>query len=171
MKSVIIVSVMTFVLIFGGVAFISSEMRRDSGPDPAVVAEREDLEDLRVNLEAEKEAADHERARLRRIQSGSAVQAQALEEAMVRLQALVRELESRNRELDTEREESVDRLAKVYENMKPAQAAPIIAALDMDIILDIMSRMHERQAARILASMDPGTAALISEGLSQGGRG
>jgi flagellar motility protein MotE (MotC chaperone) len=99
------------------------------------------------------------------------VQARALEDAMVRLQAMVTDLESRNEELSQEQEASADHLAKVYENMKPAQAAPIIAALEMNTILQVMSRMRERQAARILASMPPATAAIISAGLSQGGRG
>jgi len=171
MKSVIIVSVMTFVLIFGGVAFISSQIKKDPGPDPALVAERENLEALKVALDAEKAATETERKRLRGIQSGTAVQARALEDAMVRLQAMVTDLEARNEALSQEQEASADHLAKVYENMKPAQAAPIIVALDMETILDVMSRMRERQAARILASMPPATAAIISAGLSQGGRG
>ena len=171
MKSVIIVSVMTFALIFGGVAFISSQIRQDPGPDPVLLAEREELDNLKVALEAEQAASALERNRLLEVRSGAAVQALVLEEALGRLQAMVADLEVRNEGLTSEREASANHLAKVYENMKPAQAAPIIAALEMDTILDVMSRMRERQAARILASMPPATAALISAGLSQGGRG
>jgi len=54
----------------------------------------------------------------------------------------------------------------MYEAMKPQQAAPIISALDLDIILDIMSRIKDRQAAKILAKMDPGLAAQVSTRMS-----
>ena len=46
------------------------------------------------------------------------------------------------------------------------QAAPILSALELDIILDIMSRMKERPAAKILARMDAGLAAQVSTGMS-----
>ncbi len=36
----------------------------------------------------------------------------------------------------------------------------------MEIILDIMSRMKERQAAKILANMDAGLAAQVSTRMS-----
>jgi flagellar motility protein MotE (MotC chaperone) len=84
---------------------------------------------------------------------------------------MARELEARQRILTQEQERSAGRLAKMYENMKPAQAAPILSALEMDVLLDIMTRMKERQAARILASMEAGLAARISTELSLGGQG
>ena len=58
MKSVIVVSVMTFVLIFGGVAFISHQVGSDHGADPEMAAERLELErmnnpvDIGVRVEA-----------------------------------------------------------------------------------------------------------------------
>ena len=41
----------------------------------------------------------------------------------------------------------------------------------MKIVLDILGRMKEREAARILAKMDAGLAARISTELSSGGAG
>lgn len=171
MKSVIVVSVMTFVLIFGGVAFISNQVRREAGPDPELLAERQELESLRIGLDAELADASRVRERLRALRAASATQHALLSQAQARLDSLVGDLESRRRDLDEDRDRSAAHLAKVYENMKPAQAAPILAGLEMHTVVDILGRMRERNAARILASMDPQSAAAISARLSEGGRG
>ena len=171
MKSVIVVSVMTFVLIFGGVAFISSQVGREAGPDPELLAERQELENLRIGLDAEMSTATQVRERLRALQAASTTQAALLSRATTRLDSLVGDLESRRREWSEDRERSTRHLAKVYENMKPGQAAPILAGLEMETVVDILARMKERNAARILASMDAQYAAVISARLSEGGRG
>jgi len=44
-------------------------------------------------------------------------------------------------------------LVKIYENMKPADAARIFNELDMNILLDVVDRMSEKKAAPILANM------------------
>lgn len=46
-------------------------------------------------------------------------------------------------------------LVKIYESMKPKEAARIFNELDMNILLDVVDRMSERKAAPILANMDP----------------
>jgi flagellar motility protein MotE (MotC chaperone) len=171
MKSVIVVSLMTFVLIFGGVAFISNQLNRDAGPDPELLAEQARLEGLRVGVEAERAAIAREREDLRSLRAAASLQNRVLAAATAHLDSLVRVLENGERSDREDRERSAEHLAKVYENMKPAQAAPILGALEMETILDIMARMKERDAARILASMDADLAARISAGLSEGGRG
>ena len=62
------------------------------------------------------------------------------------------------------------KLAKMYEAMKPDKAAHILAALDRDVFLEIIARMKEAPAAKILSYMDAGLAAQLSTRLSlQGG--
>ena len=171
MKSVIVVSVMTFALIFGGVAFISSQVSRESAPDPRLLTERQALEDMKIGLDMEMATASQVREHLRGLQAASTTQAALLSGATTRLDSLVRTMENQRREWDQERERSAMHLAKVYENMKPGQAAPILGALEIQTVVDILGRMKERNAARILASMDAQSAAVISARLSQGGRG
>lgn len=55
------------------------------------------------------------------------------------------------------------KLAKIYEAMKPREAAPILAKLDDDEVLEILMRMRQRNAASILSSMDSETAARLSK--------
>ncbi len=173
MKSVLIISVVTFFLIFGGLAILSSHLGGNSNVaqkalEPATTL---DTELVLKGLDAERALIRREKEELVTLRQAVAVQEQVLDEGRRELTAMVREIETKQRILGEGRERSAIRLAKMYENMKPAQAAPILSALDMDIILDILARMKEREAARILAKMDAGLAARISTELSLEGAG
>ncbi len=173
MKSVLIISVVTFFLIFGGLAILSSQLGGNSNVaqlvlDPATTL---DTELVLKGLDAERALIRREKEELVTLRQAVAVQEQVLDEGRRELTAMILEIESKQRILGEGRERSAIRLAKMYENMKPAQAAPILSALDMDIILDILARMKEREAARILANMDTGLAARISTELSLEGAG
>lgn len=171
MKSVLIISVVTFFLIFGGLAILSSQLGGKSqvGQLAMVPAKDPDAEMVMKGLEAERTMVRREKEELVALRQAVAVQEQVMEEGRRELTAMVREIEAKQRVLGEERNRAAGRLAKMYENMKPAQAAPILSALDMDILLDIMTRMKEREAAKILAQMDAGLAARISTELSLGG--
>lgn len=54
---------------------------------------------------------------------------------------------------DTESEGQLKSLVKVYESMKPKDAARIFEQLDMDILLDVTARMREAKMAPVLAAM------------------
>ena len=173
MKSVLIISVVTFFLIFGGLAILSSQLGGNSNVAQQVLdpAKTLDTELVLKGLDAERALIRREKEELVTLRQAVAVQEQVLDEGRRELTAMIREIESKQRILGEGRERSAIRLAKMYENMKPAQAAPILSALDMDIILDILARMKEREAARILANMDTGLAARISTELSMEGAG
>lgn len=60
--------------------------------------------------------------------------------------------------LDTQsKEESkrVERLVKIYEGMKPKDAARIFDTLDIDVLLSVVSGMSERKVSPVLAAMNP----------------
>lgn len=61
-------------------------------------------------------------------------------------------------EHDKEAEKQIESLVKVYENMKPKQAARIFEELEMDILLDVTERMKEVKMAKVLAAMNPNKA-------------
>ena len=171
MKSVLIISVVTFFLIFGGLAILSSQLGGNSSlrQQAGTTTEILDAKQAMVGFDAERALLRREKEEIITLRQAVAVQEQVLVEGRRELSAMVQEIEAKQRVLGEVRERSAVRLAKMYENMKPAQAAPILSALEMDIILDIMGRMKEREAARILASMDAGLAARISTELSLGG--
>ena len=53
-------------------------------------------------------------------------------------------------------------LVKIYENMKPKEAARIFDTLDLDILVGVMSRMSERKLSPIMAAMNPERARTIT---------
>lgn len=57
-------------------------------------------------------------------------------------------------------------LVKIYENMKPKDAARIFEQLDMPILLDVVERMSERKIAPIMAEMNPAKAKAVTSELA-----
>lgn len=171
MKSVLIISVVTFFLIFGGLGILSNQLGGRPSAVPTAMEPAQDLDAVQLmkGLDAERALIRREKEELISLRRAVAVQEQVLEDGRRELTSMIQEIEDKQHVLTAERERAAVRLAKMYENMKPAQAAPILSALEMDILLDIMTRMKEREAARILANMDAGLAAQISTELSLGG--
>ncbi|MCK6418463.1 MAG: flagellar protein FlbB [Alphaproteobacteria bacterium] len=72
--------------------------------------------------------------------------------------------------LNTQSEEESKRigsLVKIYEGMKPADAARIFDTLDLDILSTVMGKMSERKLSPILAAMSPERARTITVMLAQ----
>jgi flagellar motility protein MotE (MotC chaperone) len=58
-------------------------------------------------------------------------------------------------------------LVRIYENMKPKEAATIFNTLDMDVLLSVVGRMNERKLSPILAAMDPEKARIVTIRLAE----
>lgn len=69
---------------------------------------------------------------------------------------------------EAEEKKRVTRLARIYENMKPEQAANALINVDWDTTVLILQRMSEDAVAQILAKMPPEDAAQITEMLYAG---
>ncbi|WP_027338692.1 MotE family protein [Halonatronum saccharophilum] len=63
-------------------------------------------------------------------------------------------------------ETKVSRLSQVYREMDEERAASILTELEMDLAIDILARMRERDVANILEAMETDVAARISTRLS-----
>jgi flagellar motility protein MotE (MotC chaperone) len=63
--------------------------------------------------------------------------------------------------------EQYDSLARVYQAMKPARAAPVFEQLAMDVQMQVARRMRDRSMAMILAAMTPDAAAALSMSLAR----
>ena len=59
-------------------------------------------------------------------------------------------------------DKKLNSLVKIYENMKPKDAATIFNALEMDVLLMLISKMKELKTAPILAYMDPKRAEAVT---------
>ncbi len=58
-------------------------------------------------------------------------------------------------------------LVKIYENMKPDEAAAIFNELEMPILLDVIGKMSERKVALVLANMSPKKARDVTQELAE----
>ncbi len=59
-----------------------------------------------------------------------------------------------------------DELARIYQAMKPAKAAPIFEKLDLDVQIEVARRMRDRSTALLLANMSPDAGAELSMALA-----
>lgn len=80
---------------------------------------------------------------------------QRIDQKLGELNAMSGELKEMLVTYDEEEDAKVSSLVKVYEAMKPKDAARIFDELDMDILLMVVDRMSERKVAPVLAAMSP----------------
>ena len=67
---------------------------------------------------------------------------------------------------DAKEQAEIDRLVKVFELMKPKDAAPRMVLLDDSVRLPVASRMKERALSPIIANMPPAEAKKLTEALA-----
>ena len=77
-------------------------------------------------------------------------------------------IEEQRAKREAEEKKRVARLARIYENMKPEQAANALINVDWDTTVLIFQRMNEDSVAQILAKMEPEAAAQLTEMLYAG---
>ena len=66
-------------------------------------------------------------------------------------------------ETQSEQEQArIKSLVKIYEGMKPKEAARIFDTLDLDVLVSVMSRMSERKLSPVLAAMNPERARTVT---------
>ena len=65
----------------------------------------------------------------------------------------------------------VKRLARLYEGMRPKEAATVLEKLDRPLAAGVLSEIKDRQAAKILGAMVPSTAAELTRLLGQAATG
>lgn len=90
-----------------------------------------------------------------------------LQERLKELQALQSKLEQEAADRQKGQEAAWDNLVKLYEAMKPRDAATIFDDLDMPVLIELARRMNERKAAAILSSMQPDRARDLTARLAQ----
>lgn len=167
MKTVVIISTVTFLLIFGGIAVLGLQLAQHSrageSSDPADQAAEQRL---LLNVEAERDRLQREREYLAGFQQSQAAREVLMDKVHAELLQVVDRIDERQNAYIAEQDAAAAKLAKMYEAMKPAKAASILAAMDMEVTLAILKRMKERPAAKILSYMDAGYAAQLSTRLS-----
>jgi flagellar motility protein MotE (MotC chaperone) len=125
----------------------------DSAP-PIVDGERTVLLELRQR----RQELDSRESVLTARESLLTATEQKLTGRVAELQALQKKLEALEATRQEREDTSWQRLVKLYETMKPRDAATIFNELDMPVLLQVVDRMKESKAAPVLAAMQPDKA-------------
>ena len=83
------------------------------------------------------------------------------------LQEIRASIEALVRQYDKQEQAELESVVKIYETMKPKDAARILGELELTTLLGIMERMKERKTAPILAAMQPERAREVTEELAR----
>jgi flagellar motility protein MotE (MotC chaperone) len=86
---------------------------------------------------------------------------------LVELKRMQETISSLLRRHDKEKEAKMRSVVKIYESMKPKDAARIFEELEMPILLDVVERMREAKAAPIMANMSALKAKSMTAALTQ----
>ena len=87
---------------------------------------------------------------------------QELDRKFQELTGLRREIEELLTQQSEEEKARIASLVKIYEGMKPKDAARIFDTLDLDVLVSVMAQMSERRLAPVLAAMNPERARTIT---------
>ncbi len=90
-----------------------------------------------------------------------------LDQKLREMTAVRDEIEGLLKEQETNEQERIVSLVKIYEGMKAKDAARIFNTLDLDVLIAVMTRMSERKSAPILAEMDPDRARTVTIMMAQ----
>ena len=140
------------------------------GEKPADPAERpvsDGERGLLADLRKRREALDTREAKLANREAMLAAVEQRLQSRFDDLQTLQSRLEALEQQRSARDEENWRGLVKVYEAMKPREAATIFDDLDFPVLLPVLDRLKEARAAAILAAMQPDRARLATTELSR----
>jgi flagellar motility protein MotE (MotC chaperone) len=134
------------------------EAAKPSRPSPPAPVDTDTLQAL-----AQRRSELDKRAEEMREQEATLAAAQKrLEEKL----ALMREIEAKiaaaTKEQEAEEDGRIKSLVKIYETMKPKDAARVFEQLDLPVLLKVLERMKEAKSAPILAAMDPGKAKTVT---------
>lgn len=83
------------------------------------------------------------------------------------LTSLKTELEALLKRQNEAEDQNTARLVKIYEGMKPKDAARIFNDLDMDVLISVVSKMGEKKSALVIAAMDADKARRLTLMLSE----
>ncbi|TWB34809.1 flagellar motility protein MotE (MotC chaperone) [Nitrospirillum viridazoti] len=118
--------------------------------------------ELLQRLAERREALDSRERDLDQREAMLQVATQRLDQKLAEMQALKKQLDGLVNQVNADQAQQLDSLVKIYETMKPAEAARIFEAMDDKVLLNVISRMKEAKAAPVLAAMTPKRAEQVT---------
>lgn len=122
----------------------------------------DDLHDMLKSFQAREATINRREAEMQDRKQALAVADRQLEIKLAQLEAAEEELRRTLTMADTAAETDIDRLTKVYESMKPKQAAALFEEMDPDFAAGFLGRMKPEAAAGVMAGLSPQAAHMFS---------
>lgn len=119
-------------------------------------------DEMLAAINEERGLLDNQRAALAQRAAEIDLASEALAIETARLDELKTEVESLLERANAAHVADVDRLVALYSNMKPKDAAAIMDDLDLEVTITVLGTMAERNAAPILAALNPVRARALS---------
>lgn len=117
---------------------------------------------------------DERRARLDERSKDLDLREALLDDAEKRIEARLEQLEELKASIETmvrrhneEEDEKLASLVKIYETMRPKAAAEIFDQLDMDVLVEVVSRMSENKSSDVIGRMEPDRAESLTAELAR----
>lgn len=120
----------------------------------------EDLSKRRKDLDAKEKELTMREALIKAAQS-------ELEQKTKELTTIKTDIEALLKQQTEQEDKRIASLVKIYEGMKAKDAARIFDSLEMDVLLQVMTKMSERKSAPILAAMDAERARTVTIKLAE----
>jgi len=89
-----------------------------------------------------------------------------IDKKIAEMKELQSNIEAMLKQVDRQDEEKLKSLVKIYENMKPKDAANILSTLELPIQLGVLGHMKEAKVAPILSAMDLQQAKLVTDAMA-----
>lgn len=128
-----------------------------SGAEMALIKQ---LTQRRDQLEQRSQMLDSREAMLK-------VAEQRVDQKIKEMEILRAQLQTMVNQLSAQQQEQVENLVKIYETMKPKDAARILEELELPVLLGVVRRMKPQRTAAVMAEMRPEKAKEITMALSR----
>lgn len=138
----------------------AAELAKEAGLSPAELQVLQSLGERRGQLDQRENDLNTQLALM------AAAEAK-LDAKVNSLNALKGEIQGLLTQADQKEAAEIDRLVKVFEGMKPKDAAPRMVMLDDSVRLPIAAKMKERSLSAIIALMPPAEAKKLTESLAK----
>lgn len=118
--------------------------------------------DLLQKLSERRDALDKREREIEQREAMLKAAEKRFDEKVAELEGLKTQLRSLVDQRSKDEEERLRSLVRIYETMKPKEAAQILEKLDLDVVVGVIGRMKENKVAPILASMMPDRAKTLT---------
>ncbi len=89
-----------------------------------------------------------------------------IDKKIAEMKELQSNIEGMLKQVDRQDEEKLKKLVKIYENMKPKDAANILSTLELPVQLGVLGQMKEAKVSPILSAMDLQQAKLVTDAMA-----